>query len=335
MSVKTKRIQLKTSEDLSEDGFSSSGSRTPSLVARLMGLDLLPESSSPAFSTSTTKISITHTQPGRGQMKSSGTRSLPDSPRTSYTRWSDVDLHHRLSLQVSKKDGNGEDEALCKRREMIKSLVQKCEAEGWSPGHYAKQIVKQVKESVGRSKRVGLAEITNTVKGRDSSERRRDEHLLPAGIKIKIKTKKPSLSSKKSIQKKEDDENEEPITNSNTQIHLPVLQSTSLITSQKLKCRKAVVEDKFKFTTSSASQGNTKNKKIEMEPLFIRPTSASPTANQHRNKSPIMSKKTPLSTKQFNITTTATRTSLHRIKQVYINYIFLNFKASYFKIFIF
>ncbi|XP_059629394.1 uncharacterized protein LOC132271905 [Cornus florida] len=166
-------IQIKTrTDDLSSEYSSSPGTKTPNLVARLMGLDLLPENSSPSLSTSsnhsTSKPHLqqeSHSQ----RLRSSGldtnivgTRSLPETPRMSSERRSDVD--HRLSLQINKENIGISEEievSRSRRRDM------KLEEEIKSPSQYARQIVKQVRESVGR--KVGL-DITNY------TTRNRDEH---------------------------------------------------------------------------------------------------------------------------------------------------------------
>ncbi|KAL9669549.1 hypothetical protein QQ045_007096 [Rhodiola kirilowii] len=288
--VKTKRRATNIpsqSATASSDELSSPGSRTPSLVARLMGLDLLPEASSPA--SSSTKL---HTHRTRKDMKVSGTQSLPDSPRISLTTLSDVDLHHRLSLQVNKESSH----EICKRREIIKSLVQKSEAEGWSPKHYAKQIVKE--SLIGRS--VGLTDITNTVRNR------RDEHLLAS-----------SLSNNKSFRSSGDGENEAPTVSSNTQQNMASSKLTEKkrmkpfsekpVQVEKIKCRKAV-EDRFKFTNCYVADQKKK-------PLFVTPSSPS-TVNQNHHKN--MSKKiTPLATdlRMKKKIHPATRTNLDRIQQ--------------------
>ncbi|XP_020240330.1 uncharacterized protein LOC109819133 isoform X2 [Cajanus cajan] len=184
-------IQIKTSggtrtsggnlNDLSSEISSSPGTKTPTLVARLMGLDLLPGAQSPSFSSSSssscvatpdTQGNVPHLQhlrhkqhvqtKHRNSIDSSdiaATRSLPDTPRISLARRSDVDHHHRLSLQIINKENMnlGEDFELPR----LSLSKRKCDENhnGRSPSHYARQIVKQVKESVSR--KVGQ-DITNT-----------------------------------------------------------------------------------------------------------------------------------------------------------------------------
>ncbi|KAJ1402530.1 hypothetical protein SESBI_27937 [Sesbania bispinosa] len=87
-------------------------------------------------------------------------RSLPETPRMSSARRSDVE--HRLSLQINKENmGLGED---LEAPRFSFSKRKYDENNSRSPSHYARQIVKQVKESVSR--KVGL-DITNTVKNRE------------------------------------------------------------------------------------------------------------------------------------------------------------------------
>lgn len=110
----------------------------------------------------------------------SGTRSLPETPRISSARRSDVDYHHRLSLQINKENNNAvgfstEDLDFSKlsalRRKQLRVHEDHSESSK-SPGHYARQIVKQAKESVSR--RVGL-DITNTCRNREYNQKSRDE----------------------------------------------------------------------------------------------------------------------------------------------------------------
>ncbi|KAJ7975630.1 LOW protein: M-phase inducer phosphatase-like protein [Quillaja saponaria] len=203
-------IQIKTREskraktgnpDDNSSEISSPGPKTPTLVARLMGLDLLPDSQSPSSLSSL--ISSTpnprgkpHLHPLRPRQhlqtkpRSStdsditSSRSLPETPRISSSRRSDVDHHHRLSLQINKENVGLSDESECHRSLYSRRKVE--DHRNRSPRHYARQIVKQVKESVSR--RVGL-DITNTVKNREHG--RRDELLLTQQFKYKQKLSRP------------------------------------------------------------------------------------------------------------------------------------------------
>ncbi|KAL0371637.1 UNVERIFIED_CONTAM: hypothetical protein Scaly_0845300 [Sesamum calycinum] len=156
--VSTSASRSRTDDFSSECSSNSPGAKTPSLVARLMGLDVLPECSSPSFSSSNSRPHLHRNPPKKErnllQNRSSrnfsdddisvGARSLPETPRISSAR------RGRFS-RVQLQDENR------------------------SPGHYAKQIVKQVKESVSR--RVGL-DITNTSRDREQISTRRDENLI-------------------------------------------------------------------------------------------------------------------------------------------------------------
>lgn len=102
-----------------------------------------------------------------------GTVSLPETPRvSSESRRSDVEYHHRLSLQINKENigeesqgsayqYNGKKMARRRRDDKLKQ-----DDENTSPGYYARQIVKQVKERVSR--KVGH-DITNTVTSKDDN----------------------------------------------------------------------------------------------------------------------------------------------------------------------
>lgn len=186
-------IQIKTSghtqpkagapNDFSSEISNSPGTKTPNLVARLMGLDLLPETQSPSSFSSThgtpKPLSNSHSHPlhprqplqcrprnGLEFNDITGTCSLPETPRISSARRSDVDHHHRLSLQINKENMSASDDlefsrfSYLRRREL--SVYE--DENNRSPSQYARQIVKQMKEKVSR--RVGL-DITNTIANRD------------------------------------------------------------------------------------------------------------------------------------------------------------------------
>ncbi|KNA11625.1 hypothetical protein SOVF_133600 [Spinacia oleracea] len=217
-------------EDFSSESSSCSpaSARTPTLVARLMGLDILPESTTttprsshsqtppyirpssstppPPTSTSTTttttrtRKSCTTTTITHGV---SGLRSLPETPRLSpstrrRSTSTDVVEHHRLSLQINKENSIVKEMELSrpscsaittKRREGRNN--ENNEEVAKSPSYYARQIMKQVRETVSR--RVGH-DITNTVSSSDG--RRRDEHLLSSTTQQKMSISKSKRSKK-------------------------------------------------------------------------------------------------------------------------------------------
>lgn len=160
------QIKTRTSMSASECSMDSPGIKTPSVVARLMGLDLLPEANSPSNSKPQTKshLNARSSRCFYDDDINVGARSLPETSRIEY---------HRLSLQLAKTTRCRQDE-------------------NRSPGagHYAKQIVKQVRESVSR-RVVGL-DITNTSR----HETRRDQNLL---LKPTTPTPTPSSSPKLSL----------------------------------------------------------------------------------------------------------------------------------------
>ncbi|KAF9615962.1 hypothetical protein IFM89_027368 [Coptis chinensis] len=210
-------LQTRTDEfSASSESSSSPGPKTPNLVARLMGLDLLPDSLSPSPS-SLTPSKLYHPNEGRQERhdvtpskqshskfdnqhkknrsnyiveneikyETTGSRSLPDTPRISSARRSDVDP--RFSLQLNKENMMHTEEfdyfSRISRDQKSRKRELKNEVENRSPGHYARQIVKQVKESVSR--RVGL-DITNTSNNRLKSK----EVEVPM-----LKSKKPKRLS--------------------------------------------------------------------------------------------------------------------------------------------
>lgn len=196
--MSTSGSRTRTDHDISSECSSSSpaGTKTPTLVARLMGLDLLPENNnSPRISTSTNcnNNQMTHHPSGSKNRRrfssfessdtnyiTTGTLSLPETPRISLARRSDVEQqqhhhHHRLSLQINKENMGdafefsdssstssvGRKMSRYNRRNIYE---QENENQTRSPGYYARQIVKQVKESVSR--KVGH-DITNTIRRKD------------------------------------------------------------------------------------------------------------------------------------------------------------------------
>ncbi|XP_076953070.1 uncharacterized protein LOC143627056 [Bidens hawaiensis] len=157
--INTKRSKILT-EDISSECRSSPSTKTPTLVARLMGLDLLPENSSPRVSSSSSCATPSNPLLKLSSNKyNNSTRSLPVTPRLSTgdirSRPSieAADYHHRLSLQINKENKRRYDEG---------------------SSEYAKQIAKQIRENISR--RVAGADITNT--GYKSKEHRRDEFLV-------------------------------------------------------------------------------------------------------------------------------------------------------------
>ncbi|KAK1409175.1 hypothetical protein QVD17_35700 [Tagetes erecta] len=170
--IKTKRTSLLSEDASSECSSSSPSTKTPNLVARLMGLDLLPENSSPRPSSSSPRISSSssYTTPlnplsklSSSSLKYNHTRSLPSTPRVSTAGPGvEVDYNHRFSLKENKRRYDE------------------------STSEYAKQIAKQVKENISR--RVG-ADITNNSLRKNNEYYRRDEYL------VVLKPKRPSSSS--------------------------------------------------------------------------------------------------------------------------------------------
>ncbi|KAL9240410.1 hypothetical protein vseg_014635 [Gypsophila vaccaria] len=208
--------RCKVEDILSEKTCSpATGTRTPTLVARLMGLDILPESNNntPRSSSSSYSHRSTHTPhitSTETRKKSTlnndvpHTRSPPESPRSSSSSsthkrrsWNAVDKH-RLSLQIDKENKIVKEmessRPSCSAINTKRREGRKYEDENKSPGYYARQIMKQVKETVSR--RVG-ADITNTIEQR---QLRRDENLL--STKTPTKTKKSRLLKSSEVSQK-------------------------------------------------------------------------------------------------------------------------------------
>ncbi|KAK4280425.1 hypothetical protein QN277_012052 [Acacia crassicarpa] len=211
------------------------GTKTPTLVARLMGLDLLPEiqspsSSSPSSSSATTTTSSSCPSATKSQVNPrhhnhnhhhhhylrprqnnnvvitkarhsmddsiAASHFLPETPRISSARRSDVE--HRLSLQINKE--NMQDFLELPRFSFSNLKFEEQQGNSKSPRHYAKQIVKQVRESVLSSRKVG-SDVTNTVKNNNREKKQEGGEFLVVGqfkrSKKSPKTK-PTCSSSSS-----------------------------------------------------------------------------------------------------------------------------------------
>ncbi|KAF8112632.1 hypothetical protein N665_0063s0115 [Sinapis alba] len=200
--IKTKPQARSSSSSLAATESYSPSVKTPTLVARLMGLDLVPDNyrSSPTPSSSsssslidlktTTRSSHTNRHKHYYLQRNSvdgGTRSLPETPRISLGRRSvDVNCyeHQRSSLHV--RDNNnasserepGVNNVRCPR---VKEMKIHEDKENRSPRDYARQIVMQLKENVTRRRRMGT-DITN------KEQQPRETHEPKKASKITITT---------------------------------------------------------------------------------------------------------------------------------------------------
>ncbi|XP_010519237.1 PREDICTED: uncharacterized protein LOC104798744 [Tarenaya hassleriana] len=195
--LKLRAHAMETSSSSSEMG-NSPGTKTPNLVARLMGLDLLPD----GIDNNHSSPDLLHVMPSHRptsrltshrlslDSKAPGTRSLPESPRVSSARKSDFDIH-RLSLQLNKE--NKYEELGCSRLRALKQEE--------SPRAYAKQILNQIKERVV-TRRIGM-DITNTVKNREAEPgRKRYELKRNSAMSCSPSDRFPEKENKPSIKQK-------------------------------------------------------------------------------------------------------------------------------------
>ncbi|KAI3918097.1 hypothetical protein MKX01_041417, partial [Papaver californicum] len=213
------RVHTKVGTKEGHPEFSSSESsnspciKTPSLVARLMGLDSPLSDQSPTPPSSTSSIpgksikthrryqylqeSINGRGGGGGGLDS---RSLSDTSRISSARKSDVYFDpSRLSLQINKENDQESDyfssrssidsvaslnSLILKKKLAARKRGESNETENVtrSPSHYARQIVKQVKESVSRKMGRDITNITATT---------RKSSVEPELVTV-IKPKRPS-----------------------------------------------------------------------------------------------------------------------------------------------
>lgn len=180
--------------------------KTPTLVARLMGLDLVPDNykSSPTPSSSSSSLIDLKTPTRSSHVNKhrhyslqrnsvdGGTRSLPETPRISLGRRSvDVNCyeHQRSSLHLRDKNNNinvsseresGNNNVRFTR---VKEMKIHEDKENRSPREYARQIVMQLKENVSRRRRMG-ADITNTTRSKKEQEPRETHHEKASKITI-------------------------------------------------------------------------------------------------------------------------------------------------------
>lgn len=178
--IKTKPQARSSSASLTPTETYSPSIKTPTLVARLMGLDLVPDNyrSSPTPSSSSSSTLIDLKTPTRSSHAKKhrhyslqrnsvdgGTRSLPETPRISLGRRSvDVNCyeHQRSSLHLRDNNINvfpeRESGINNVRLTRVKEIHE--DKENRSPREYARQIVMQLKENVSRRRRMGT-DITN------------------------------------------------------------------------------------------------------------------------------------------------------------------------------
>lgn len=185
--IKTKRSNVGNLNDFSSE-MNSPGTKTPTLVARLMGLELLPNENSPTFSSCLStpnsqgkNITQNFHRVRTKQHIQTKHRNSIDSSEISSTRKSDVDYyHHRLSLQINKEN-------LCEDLELPrfsfskKKIHDENNSSNKSSSHYARQIVKQIKESVTR--KVGQDITNNNLKNKEFVEQSRIKKSSKTSLK--------------------------------------------------------------------------------------------------------------------------------------------------------
>lgn len=301
---------------------SGGGAKTPTLVARLMGLDLLPETRSPSFSSSSNlmKPNLQGKNIIAGHRKSlDGTRSLPETPR----RKSDVDHHHRLSLQINRDNMSSCEEMVISRlsstlkRKDVNLKHHDHQQENRSTGHYAsRQIVKQVKQSLSR--KVGM-DITNTVRNREHAREELVSQFKYKKPLTKVASDESSrlrfLESKSKPAVVQNHDPAEPPKSSLSSTLTPEIQKESKLQpveeeeqdeQQKMaraasKCKKGCSE-KFGSSRLKKPQQTSDIIRNKQEEPFVRPS----TANYRVNVNPDKCRKTPLSNSLLNIITVPT-----------------------------
>ncbi|XP_077247393.1 uncharacterized protein LOC143887177 [Tasmannia lanceolata] len=298
-------VRLVPRTEVEESSSSSQGSRTPNLLARLMGLDILPDEST-RLSPSPVKArqplkDINFVESTRYE---SGSRSLPDTPRISSARRSDVDP--RLSLQLNKE--NMEISEFNYSRKARKKDGKYYYEENKSPSKYAREIVKQVKENIGRKVGVDITNVSRK-KGNTESEtkrvstRHKDESThstQSCSPRIRILESKARFSVP-----------EEPISNSpkftSKAQQMPLKDSTKASSQQPLgrtfKCKKANSErftgrlkkpplNEETFVVPKSTLSKKKCKETSSTPIHP-PSTQKPIEQQQQQQGGVPSKPTP------------------------------------------
>ncbi|KAI7735913.1 hypothetical protein M8C21_021502 [Ambrosia artemisiifolia] len=223
LKIPVSRIYIKTNPSKSTDGLSTEncntpGTKTPNLVARLMGLDLLPEYSSPRASASSVTANSHHRS-----------RSLPATPRlsTASRRSTDNnDYHHRLSLQIDKENRNIGQEH--------ESLHVK--------------IKNHSKEKEKASRRLGT-DITNTISPARGKCHRRDLNLVL--LKPKAPIKETAGKAKRDESKQLSCSQKIRVLDIKTNLIKPISNSPKLHQMRAMKKPENIVKDeKIKRITS-------------------------------------------------------------------------------------
>uniref|UniRef100_A0A803M0L6 DUF3741 domain-containing protein n=1 Tax=Chenopodium quinoa TaxID=63459 RepID=A0A803M0L6_CHEQI len=215
-------------EDLSsESSCSPASARTPTLVARLMGLDILPESntttprsshsqafsphirsSTPPISTKTRKSCSACSTPGTRASYSDngpGPRSSPETPRSLQStrrRSMDVVDHHRLSLQIN-KENNIQREMELSRPSCSAITTKRRDGKNYdaeevakSPSYYARQIMKQVKETKSKKDQSSPRYKTYSDENHKHTNSKNSEQLPPAVPEVVPPPKTVTLQAK-------------------------------------------------------------------------------------------------------------------------------------------
>ncbi|XP_051121722.1 uncharacterized protein LOC127245110 isoform X2 [Andrographis paniculata] len=178
LQIKT-RVSSSTKSGTDQENCSSSSpgtasstttTTTPSLVARLMGLDILPQSTSPSYSSNPKNFNLTKTKKDRHHQILG--RRLPSRS------FSDDDIIRNTDTPPRMSAGRRRSDVECHRLSLKENLMSE---EEFGFGKRRLQILSEVRESLGRRRGGGgLIDITNRIR-MDSSDQnliRRDENLV-------------------------------------------------------------------------------------------------------------------------------------------------------------
>ncbi|KAL0698353.1 hypothetical protein Bca4012_054475 [Brassica carinata] len=211
--------------DTSSDNCNSPSAKSPNLVARLMGLDLLPDN------LDLNRSSIKSVRGHRLSENCSGTRSLPESPRVSSSRKSDSDVR-RLSLQLNRE--NKHEDSVCWRLK---------DEESQSPGNNERVI----------TRKLGM-DITNLLENRRA--RPGQDHIKHRKVRSMSSQKENTLSSSPTFVFKQDKISQEPTRKLTRSKHSK--ENLKSVDEQPLRptnvCKKVCSKSKFSPHSTPNSQ---------------------------------------------------------------------------------
>ncbi|XP_010483925.1 PREDICTED: uncharacterized protein LOC104762352 isoform X2 [Camelina sativa] len=294
--------------------------KTPTLVARLMGLDLVPDNyrSSPTPSSSSSSNLIDLKTPTRSSYTKKhrhyslqrnsvdgGTRSLPETPRISLGRRSvDVNCsyeHQRSSFHHRDNNNNSALSGINNvKLTRVKEMKIHEDKENRSPREYARQIVMQLKENVSRRRRMGT-DITN--KEQQSREETHDSKKASSKITIITHDSSPRVGLTEIPKTKQTSLQKNNVASKNLETTTVKVQDKNRLPTVQEELKGTEQEKQRKSTKKCKKPENFKSRLVKppqtmQEEPFVRP----PATTSNNNNGLLLiqgdkssNKKTPLS----------------------------------------